>query len=343
MAALCDKVELFIDGELSPEEAQAFRDHLPSAARARNGSPSCSCSIVWAGGTSRSSRGESPCERCRPQRPGPSAPTPLAHGRTGSSRRAPGSRPRPADPPFSRASRPGLARAGLEPSWQGAHDTPPERASRGPVPPRGRAADGWRVLFGALAAGGGGATRGAEGLPCSGRRVPGVEPAGAGAGCTRAAGRKLPDVQSDRAAILLSQRKYVDALHVLDPLLTAHPEHRQARWNRALTLEGLGLSLLAARDFQELARQNEEGWAQDARGRAEKLPLDSRERKARWQAVDRRGRDAGLDGGLAGERTRAPFPPPPPVLLRCGADPDLSGRGAGTASVGQDARRGSWG
>jgi tetratricopeptide (TPR) repeat protein len=94
-----------------------------------------------------------------------------------------------------------------------------------------------------------------------------------------------PDVQSDRAAILLAQRKYEDALHVLDPLLMAHPGHRQARWNRALTLVEFGLPLLAARDFQELARQNEEGWAQDARERAEKLVSAAQERRARWRAA----------------------------------------------------------
>jgi tetratricopeptide (TPR) repeat protein len=89
-----------------------------------------------------------------------------------------------------------------------------------------------------------------------------------------------PDVQSDRAAILISLQQYEEALQLLEPLLIAHPEHHQARWNRALALEALGQPLKAARDFLELARQNEEGWAQDAKARAEKLLSTVQKQKA---------------------------------------------------------------
>jgi tetratricopeptide (TPR) repeat protein len=89
-----------------------------------------------------------------------------------------------------------------------------------------------------------------------------------------------PDVQSDRAAILIALHQYEDALQLLEPLLKAHPEHPQARWNRALALEALGRPLQAARDFQELARQREEGWAQDAKARAERLLSTAHQQEA---------------------------------------------------------------
>lgn len=93
---------------------------------------------------------------------------------------------------------------------------------------------------------------------------------------------RSPDIQSDRAAALIALGRHEEALHQLEQLLSAHPEHRQARWNRALAREALGMLLLAARDYQEVARSQEDGWAAEAGKRAEQLLSTAHELGARW-------------------------------------------------------------
>lgn len=286
MTALCDKIELFTDGELSPEEAEAFRDHLPTC-------PVCPERLTHLLVLDR--LGGRFIKR-QPQQVAPPEPT---------SPRAP---IRARGPRWHYAAM-GAAGCGLAaalvllvlgPPAPGTQELP-ELAWN----PRGRTlatprmsdprADRYRPVAAQLMGG----ESSAEKLPRADlARLEELGDYRALAAVYLAWNRPeqaldaldmldkgSPDVQSDRAAILVSQRKYEDALHLLDSLLTAHPEHRQARWNRALTLEALGLPLMAARDFQELARQNEEGWAQDARVRAEKLAADAQQREARWQAA----------------------------------------------------------
>lgn len=299
MAALCDKVELFIDGELSPEEAQAFRDHLPGCSACQERFTQLLVLDRLGGRYVTQQSGREPLREVPPPRDPVRRRRPHWHmaalGAAGAILvaalvllilRSPG--PRAQDLP--------------ELAWN-----PHGRALMAPRLSEPRA-DRYRPVAAQLM---GGASS-SERLPrAEVERLEEQKDYRALAAVYLAWNRpeqaldalelldaSSPDVQSDRAAILLSQRKYVDALHVLDPLLAAHPEHRQARWNRALTLEGLGLSLLAARDFQELAQQNEEGWAQDARGRAEKLLSDSQERKARWQAVIAAGETLASTGAL---------------------------------------------
>ncbi|WP_158625075.1 CHAT domain-containing protein [Corallococcus terminator] len=83
-----------------------------------------------------------------------------------------------------------------------------------------------------------------------------------------------PEARNDRAAALLALGETAEALRLLDPLIAEHPTFLQARWNRALVLETLQLPLLAARDFQEVAQGGEQGWAQEAKQRAEQLRSD---------------------------------------------------------------------
>lgn len=283
MAALCDKLELFLDGELSPEEAQEIRDHLP-------GCTACQQRFTHLlvldrlGGryvTQNPDRGVEP-PKVAPVRRRRSLWLVAAMGVAGTALAA------------------ALVLLLLRPAVSRTEELP-ELAWN----PRGRAlmtprmseprADRYRPVSPQMM---GGETQ-SERLPrAEVDRLEAQKDYRALAAVYLAWNRpeqaldalelldaSSPDVQNDRAAVLLSQRKYEEALRVLEPLLKAHPEHRQALWNRALTMEGLGLLLLAARDFQEAARQNEEGWAQDARNRAEKLLSDARERKTRWQAV----------------------------------------------------------
>ncbi|MCY1018624.1 CHAT domain-containing protein [Pyxidicoccus sp. MSG2] len=108
-----------------------------------------------------------------------------------------------------------------------------------------------------------------------------------------------PDAQSLRAAALLELGRPEEALRVLDPLLTAHPGHLQARWNRALVLEALRLPLLAARDFQEVAQAREEGWSQEAAERAEELYSRSSDEETRWRTTLDDGKALVATGHLA--------------------------------------------
>jgi hypothetical protein len=284
MTALCDKIELFADGELTAEEAEAFRDHLPTCSACQERLTHLLVLDRLGGryvkkqppiGISPgptpprdSFRGRRPrwhyaalgaagCALAaslvvlvmRPPTPGTQEVPELAWNPRG---RAQGA-PRMSDPRVDRY-RPVAAQL-----MGGA--SPTEKLPRGEVEQLEERKD-YRALAAVYLAW----NRPEQALDA-----------------LDALDQSSPDVQSDRAAILISQRKYEDALHVLDPLLSAYPGHRQARWNRALILEELGLPLLAARDFQELAQQDEGGWAQDAKARAEKLVSDIRERETRWK------------------------------------------------------------
>jgi hypothetical protein len=280
MATLCEKIELFTDGELPPQEAEEFRDHLAGCSHCQEQLTSL---LVL------DRLGERYVSKPRRQEPSP-APIRIAPGRGHRSRwhfAALGA--------TACALMAAVVLLVLRPS--GPRELP-ELAQN----PRGRAlmsprmsdprADKYRPVAAQLM---GGEPSSAK-LPRG--EVDRLEEEKDYQGLVAVylsynrpeqaldalemLDAHSPDVQSDRAAILISQRKYEDALRLLDPLLAAHPEHHQARWNRALTLEALGLPLLAAREFQEAARHNEAGWAQDATARAEKLQAATREKDTRW-------------------------------------------------------------
>lgn len=87
---------------------------------------------------------------------------------------------------------------------------------------------------------------------------------------------------NDEAVLHLGDGHPEEALRILDELLERRPDHLQARWNRALTLEALHLDMSAAEAFEEIATRGEPGWASEAgeRARALREPLETR--RARW-------------------------------------------------------------
>jgi hypothetical protein len=98
------------------------------------------------------------------------------------------------------------------------------------------------------------------------------------------------DVESDRALLALLDGDPETALQILDRVLEQAPQHPQALWNRALALRELGLPLLAAEAFERVAALNEPGWYQEARAQAERLRRTASEQEAAWDSVLARSR-----------------------------------------------------
>jgi tetratricopeptide (TPR) repeat protein len=82
--------------------------------------------------------------------------------------------------------------------------------------------------------------------------------------------RAPPSVDRDcnLAVIALEQRDFAQARALLDGVLKRAPDHVQALWNRALVLRELGLTQEAAAAFEAVAKRGEPGWSEEARLRA---------------------------------------------------------------------------
>jgi len=102
---------------------------------------------------------------------------------------------------------------------------------------------------------------------------------------------RSPEIENDRAVVLLLKGRPEDALQLVDGVLAELPRHPQALWNRGLALRELGLPLLAARTFTEVAALKEPGWSEEAEQKAESLRRDTFARRDRWQAFTRAGVD----------------------------------------------------
>jgi tetratricopeptide (TPR) repeat protein len=99
-----------------------------------------------------------------------------------------------------------------------------------------------------------------------------------------------PNSQSLRAATLLLQGKHEEALRHTTQALEKDPRHPQALWNRGLALEAMDLPLMAARSFNEVASMKEPGWADEATQRATHLQQTASKRRERWDRVFKAGK-----------------------------------------------------
>ncbi len=125
------------------------------------------------------------------------------------------------------------------------------------------------------------------------------------------------DVESDRALLALLDSDPENALQILDRALEQEPQHPQALWNRALALRDLGLPLLAAEAFERVTALNEPGWYQEARAQAERLRRTASEQEAAWDIVLARSRAFARTGaGVSVRRCRAPARAGAQLLLR---------------------------
>jgi tetratricopeptide (TPR) repeat protein len=94
-----------------------------------------------------------------------------------------------------------------------------------------------------------------------------------------------PDLESERATAWLHRGKPEQALRHADAALAKRLDHPQAIWNRGLALRDLGLPLVAARAFTAVSALKEPGWGEEAATRAEELRRITYDRRERWQTI----------------------------------------------------------
>ncbi|MBI4509292.1 MAG: hypothetical protein HY698_06625 [Deltaproteobacteria bacterium] len=111
-----------------------------------------------------------------------------------------------------------------------------------------------------------------------------------------------PDLDTMRSVVELERGHVEEALVMLDSVLDRAPGHVQARWNRGLALEALGLSTSAASAFEAVAAKEDPGWKVEAIQRASSLRARIQELQQSWHDA----RQAGESLLARGE----PFPLP---------------------------------
>lgn len=119
------------------------------------------------------------------------------------------------------------------------------------------------------------------------------------------AGELSDDEESDRALLVLMERDPKAALDILDSVLTRSPRHPQALWNQGLALEKLGLLHTAKQSFERVAELGEPGWHEEARQRADELRVKVDERKAELKQAERAGQRLIQTGQATDEELRA--------------------------------------
>jgi len=105
------------------------------------------------------------------------------------------------------------------------------------------------------------------------------------------------DKLNDLAVVALSRQRYEEALGLLDRALTLAPNHSQALWNRGLVLHERNLLDRAAATFDRVASLGEKGWSEEARNRAAELRTKLAEDRVRlrrqvveaWQTLSGEG------------------------------------------------------
>jgi len=117
-----------------------------------------------------------------------------------------------------------------------------------------------------------------------------------------------PEVDSDRAAALLIMGEFEAALARADAALSVRPGYSPALWNRALALVELGLPGFALQNFEEVANQEEAGWADEARDRARHLREQMAKSQSRWNDVQEEGARLAQPGphSLSSEARQSP-------------------------------------
>ena len=118
-----------------------------------------------------------------------------------------------------------------------------------------------------------------------------------------------PEVESDRAAALLGKGQPEEAIRHLDRALAESPALPQALWNRGLALRELGLRLVAARSFEEVAARGEPGWSEEAARNASLLRESETRRKTRWQEAQKAGKALIAEGTAPSPELLADRPP----------------------------------
>lgn len=284
MATLCESVELFVDGELPPDEAEAFRNHLPDCVR---------CQREVANLVQLDLMGQSEAERAAAQ--ASSAPPRLA--------------PSPSWRPLTLVAASLLAlvligvgvRLGLTPRPQGdlwlarlpqrpleARLSYPEADRYRPPPSQMLGAGELSKEFPLEEMA---ALKGRTPLALVAAWLVHQDPKQAEKVLQGLDAEDYPgDLENYRAVVALLLNRPAAALGHTAQALEQVTNHPQALWNRALALERLHLPLLAARTFEHVASLKEPGWAEEAARRAEDLKRTVSKRRAHWKAVVESGK-----------------------------------------------------
>jgi hypothetical protein len=77
-----------------------------------------------------------------------------------------------------------------------------------------------------------------------------------------------PDSANDRAVLAMRRGRLAEARAVLDAVVAREPASGAALWNRALLFERLDDRAAAIRDYEAVAALQEPGWGDEARARA---------------------------------------------------------------------------
>ncbi|HEX5058219.1 MAG TPA: CHAT domain-containing protein [Kofleriaceae bacterium] len=102
---------------------------------------------------------------------------------------------------------------------------------------------------------------------------------------------ETPDVLVDRAAIALGDGQPAVALALVDRAMEKAPQHGAALWNRALALRDLGLVRSAAEAFRTVAKLGEPGWADEATQRAKAIDAEADVSVERFTRLVKAGAD----------------------------------------------------
>lgn len=273
MTRACEDLHAFADGELSPAEAEAFREHLAGCADCAR----ALSDILQFGALARAARDHAAA-------PAP-APAP---------RRKPGGRTRlVAIVATTSVLSAGLA-AGVVLRWVRPPTPPVEIAQRPPnrairarvaVPELDRhaphsAAMGERSTIDEDLVVGAQIQRSGDEHRLAAFHLVHRHFADAIAPLRRAG--DSPDVLATRAALALGQDRPEEALDLTDRVLRERPNHPQALWNRALALTDLTLDLTAAAAFDAVAALKEPGWGAEAETRAAALRREVAQRREPW-------------------------------------------------------------
>jgi cellulose synthase operon protein C len=114
-----------------------------------------------------------------------------------------------------------------------------------------------------------------------------------------------PEVDNERAVLALEKGDFESAIVLCDSALRQRPSMTQALWNRAIAERELGLTNQAAHSFGEVAAKSEAGWADEARQRQAALQKQADADKAAYDALNTAG-DKMIAGGpvLSSEMAR---------------------------------------
>ncbi|MCY1047750.1 CHAT domain-containing protein [Corallococcus sp. bb12-1] len=293
---MCEQLAAFVDGELTPEEAQAFSVHLADCSECQAGLED----QVQASVAVQAAADARPAQR--PQ------PAPVAR---------PEARPR-FRPSWDRRRVAGFAAAAaavvlavlaVVRPWRGTEaprELPFALASARPLEgrPSHPALEGYRALATMRSGTAGRMELDLAKLAALEQRGDphGIATAYLASGDFERAERILeglppsPAVQGDRALAALGLGLPERALGLLDAALETAPDDARLHWNRGLALQALSLELASAAEFQRVARAKEPGWSTEADARADGLRAGALARRDSWQAMNAAGMALALEG-----------------------------------------------